>query len=46
MSVEEGRHALMEYLHPNDLFTPFSCQMDQSTRGQLLYGVNSSEKYI
>ena len=44
MTVDQGRHALMEYLHPNDLFTPFSCRMDQNTRGQLLYGVNSSGK--
>lgn len=44
VTIENGRHGLMEHLYPDDLFTPFSCQMDNTKRGQLIYGVNGSGK--
>ena len=44
VTIENGRHGLMEHLYPDDLFTPFSCQMDETKRGQLIYGVNGSGK--
>jgi len=40
------RHAIMEKIHPDSLFVPYSCTLglEKTPRGLLIYGINSSGK--
>jgi len=42
----EFRHAMMEIIHPDALFVPYSCSLglQNNPRGMLIYGINSSGK--
>ena len=42
----EFRHAIMEKIHPDSLFVPYSCALglEDTPRGLLIYGINSSGK--
>ncbi len=45
MKVKELRHALIEYLSPNKLYTPCDCEIDHDQHeGKLIYGENASGK--
>lgn len=44
INVKNIRHSLLEYLHPNKLFVPYSYIMDSQSIGSVIYGMNSSGK--
>lgn len=43
---DEFRHAIMEKIHPDSLFVPYSCRLGgtDDPLGMLIYGINSSGK--
>lgn len=44
LNVKNIRHLIIEQLNPNEIFVPFSVDMDQQNLGKLIYGMNSSGK--
>lgn len=46
VSCTEFRHAIMERIHPDALFVPYSCDLGspEHPQGMLIYGINSSGK--
>lgn len=46
VSCVDFRHAIMERIHPDALFVPYSCALGgaKDPRGMLIYGINSSGK--
>jgi DNA mismatch repair protein MutS len=46
VSCTEFRHAIMERIHPDSLFVPYSCHLGRTEDplGMLIYGINSSGK--
>ena len=45
VDCENVRHAIIEYIFPDDLFVPFSIKLSDDTMlGKVIYGMNSSGK--
>ena len=46
VSCTDFRHAIMERIHPDSLFVPYSCNLGcpEDPLGMLIYGINSSGK--
>lgn len=43
--VKNLRHCIIEYIYPNDIFVPFSFQINkENSLGSVIYGMNSSGK--
>jgi DNA mismatch repair protein MutS len=44
-NVKDLRHCIIEYISPNEIFVPFSFEIDKKNAlGSLIYGMNSSGK--
>lgn len=44
LEVKDIRHGMIEYLNPNEIFIPFSYEMNSKNIGSVIYGMNSSGK--
>lgn len=44
LEIKNIRHSLIEYLNPNEMFIPFSYEMNSKNIGSVIYGMNSSGK--
>lgn len=42
--VEKVRHPLLEKLYPDEIFVPFSSELDKNRNGMIIYGLNRSGK--